>query len=65
MKKFIAVSLKYLSNFWRTLGMSQISCEHILVLTWLPVNVTSAATAALTFAITDMKSYVPVKSISI
>ena len=43
--------------------MSQISCEHILILTWLPI-VTSAATAALTFAITDMKSYVPVKSIS-
>ena len=28
------VPLKYLSNFWRTLEMSLISCEIELILTW-------------------------------
>ena len=30
----IAVSLKYLSNFWRTIDMPLISCEIYLTLTW-------------------------------
>ena len=30
----IMVSLKYLSNFWRTLEMSIINCEINLILTW-------------------------------
>ena len=30
----IAVPLKYLSNFWRTLEMSLINCEINLILTW-------------------------------
>ena len=30
----IAVSLKYLSNFWRTLEMPLINCEVNLLLTW-------------------------------
>ena len=30
----IMVSLKYLSNFWRTLEMSLINCEINLNLTW-------------------------------
>ena len=30
----IAVSLKYLGNFWKTLGMPLINCELSLVLTW-------------------------------
>ena len=30
----IAVSLKYLSNFWRTLEMSLINCEISLELIW-------------------------------
>ena len=30
----IAVSLKYLSNFWRTIDMPLISCEISLTLTW-------------------------------
>ena len=30
----IAVSLKYLSNFWRTLEISLINCEINLILTW-------------------------------
>ena len=30
----IVVSLKHLSNFWRTLYMSLINCEINLILTW-------------------------------
>ena len=30
----IAVSLKYLSNFWRTLEMPLINCEVNIILTW-------------------------------
>ena len=30
----IMVSLKYLSNFWRTLEMSLINCEINLILNW-------------------------------
>ena len=30
----IAVSLKYLNNFWRTLNIPLISCEVNLILTW-------------------------------
>ena len=30
----IVVPLRYLSNFWRTLEMSLISCEINLILTW-------------------------------
>ena len=30
----IAVSLKYLSNFWRPLEMILINCEVNLILTW-------------------------------
>ena len=30
----IAIPLKYLSNFWRTLDMPLINCEVSLILTW-------------------------------
>ena len=30
----IMVSLKYISNFWRTIEMSLINCEANLILTW-------------------------------
>ena len=30
----IMVSLKYLSNFWRTLEIALINCEVNLILTW-------------------------------
>ena len=30
----VAVPLKYLSNFWRSLDMSLINCEVSLTLTW-------------------------------
>ena len=50
------VSSKNLSNFWRTLEMSLISCEINLILTWYEKCVLSNDTKAITFAITDRKT---------
>ena len=63
----IMVPLKYLSNFWRTLGMSLINCEVNLILTWSSTCVIASvivANQAATFAITDKKLYVPVVTLS-
>ena len=68
----IVVPLKYLSNFWRTLGMPLINCEVSLTLTWSEnCLLTSKATRdasrgviainnprGATFKITDTKFYV-------
>ena len=60
----IAVPLKYLSNFCRTLVMPLISCEINLILTF-PVNcVISEGSGVTAFAITDTKLYVPVVTLS-
>ena len=56
----IAVPLKYLSNFWRTLEMPLISCEINLILTWSEDYVFPSAAGATKFKITDTKLYVPV-----
>ena len=40
----IMVSLKYLSNFWRTVEMPLINCEINLVLTWSDKCVSSKNT---------------------
>ena len=61
------VPIKYLSNFWRTLEMSLISCEVNLILTWSENCVivsTDVAGQNATFAITDTKLYVPVITLS-
>ena len=61
------VPLKYLSNFWRTLEMSLINCEIILILTWSKNCFLVAGTIANqepTFTITDTKLYVPVVTLS-
>ena len=63
----IMVPLKYLSNFWRTLGMPLINCEITLLLTWSASCVivsTDLANQNATFAITDTKLYVPVVTLS-
>ena len=63
----IMVSLKYLSNFWRTLEMPLINCEVNLILTWSSTCVviaTSVPNQAATFEITDTKLYVPVVTLS-
>ena len=56
----IAVPLKYLSNFWRSLEMSLINCKVELSLKWYGNCILSSAGTATTFAITDTKLYVPV-----
>ena len=63
----IMVSLKYLSNFWRTLEMPLINCEVTLILTWSSTCVlvaTGVQNQNATFAITDTKLYVPVVTLS-
>ena len=62
------VSLKYLSNFWRTLEMGLTNCEIKLILT-LSANCvivpTAVANHGATLAMTDAKLYVPVVTLSI
>ena len=60
----IAVSLKYLSNFWRSLEMPLINCKVELSLKWYERCLLTAATTA-TFRITDAKLYVPIVTLSI
>ena len=63
----IMVSLKYLSNFWRTLEMPLINCDVNLILTWSSTCVliaTNILNQNATFAITDTKLYVPVVTLS-
>ena len=56
----IIVSLKYLSNFWRTREMPLINCEVNLILTWSKDCVITNSTGEGKFAITETKLYVPV-----
>ena len=51
----IAVPLKYLSNFWRSLEMSLINCKVELSLNWIEkcVLTTAANGNKATFKITD------------
>ena len=61
------ISLKYFSNFWRTLEVPLINCEINLILTWSTNCVivsTNVANQNATFGITDTKLYVPVVTLS-
>ena len=60
----IIVSLKYLSNFWRTLEMPLINCEVNLILTWSKDCVITNSTSEGKFKITETKLYVPVVILS-
>ena len=60
----IAVPLKYLSNFWRSLKMPLINCKVELSLKWYERCLLTAANTA-TFRITDAKLYVPIVTLSI
>ena len=63
----IMVPLKYLSNFWRTLEMPLINCEVNLILIWSSTCVliaTNIQNQNATLAITDIKLYVPVVTLS-
>ena len=60
----IAVPLKYLSNFWRTLEVTLINFEISLILTWSQDCVISSATGETKFVITDTKLYAPAVTLS-
>ena len=60
----IAVSLIYLSNFWRALEMSLINCKISLYFTWSKKCVISSAVGITEFKITDTKLYVPIVTLS-
>ena len=60
----IAVPLKYLSNFWRSLEVPLINCKVDLSLKWYERCLLTAANTA-TFKITDAKLYVPIVTLSI
>ena len=62
----IMVSLKYLSNFWRTLEMTLISCESNLDVNWSKKCVIMASNIdqEVSFSITDTILYVPVVALS-
>ena len=56
----IAVPLKYLSNFWRSLEMPLINCKVELSLKWYKNCILSSGGTAATFAITDTKLYISI-----
>ena len=60
----IAVPLKYLSNFWRSLEMPLINCKVELSLKWYDRCLLTTANTA-TFKITDAKLYVPTVTLSV
>ena len=60
----IAVSLKYLSNFWRSLEMLLLNCKVVLSLTCNPNCVLSNLIWASTFIITVPKIYIPIVTLS-
>ena len=73
----IVAPLKYLSNFWRTLGMPSINCEIELILTWsrncvitslerraITATRRYSSLANVTLEVKDTKLYVPVVTLS-
>ena len=60
----IAVPLKYLSNFWRSLEIPLINCKVEISLKWYERCLLTVANTA-TFTITDAKLYVPIVTLSI
>ena len=56
----MAVPLKYLSNFWRSLEMPLINCKIELSLTWNQNCILSTVADNSIFVITDTKLYVPI-----
>ena len=64
----LVVSLKYVSNFFRSLEMPLVNCKIDLELTWHKDCMISSANAAanqvVSFMITDTKLYVPIVTLS-
>ena len=75
-KTEVVISLKNLSNFWRSLEMPLINCELEVIVTWskncaladmavdADANPAIVGPAGLEFQITDTKLYVPVVTLS-
>ena len=71
----IAVPLKYLSNFWRSLGMPLTNCKVELSLKWIEncvlttaaigANANATGAESTTFKVTDAKLYVPIVTLSV
>ena len=61
----IAVPLKCLSNFWRSLEILLINCKVELSLSWNENCILTSLAGNSTFTITDAKLYVPVVTLSI
>ena len=61
----IAVSLKYLSNFWRSLEIPLINCKVELSLSWNENCILTSLAVNSTFTITGAKIYVSVVTLSI
>ena len=59
----IAVPLRYLSNFWRSLEMPLINCKIHLKLNWTK-NCVMSTIADTTFKITNTKLYIPIVILS-
>ena len=59
----IAIPLKYLSNFWRSLEMPLINCKVELSLKWIENCILTTVTTA-TFKITDAKLYIAIVTLS-
>ena len=59
----IAVPLKYLSNFWRSLEIPLINCKIYLELNWTKDYVMSTIADTI-FKITNTKLYVPIVTLS-
>ena len=60
----IAVPLRYLSNFWRTLEVPLINYKINLILRWSSTCLITNSTGARTCAILDKKLCVPVVTLS-
>ena len=59
----IALPLKYLSNFWRSLEIPLINCKVEISLKWIE-NCMLTTTNTATFKITDAKFYIPIVALS-
>ena len=61
----IAVPVKYLSNFWRSLEIPLVNCKIELSLSWIENCILSSAGTAATFTIIDTKLYVHIVTLKI
>ena len=59
----IAVPLKYLSNFWRSLEMLLINCKVEISLTWIENCILFNSGTAAIFKITDVKLEIPIATL--